>query len=315
LDGPFFHVGRLMIDDPGAHSLEFCIQRSGFERCFDDTSGRIQSVVVRGAGEGRYSFPGWVDGIGGNFASSDGRIHFTADQNCSFVDILVLRIPFTSPFDGTGVFGFSLAPDPSQALFSMVIEASKDICDSLYPISSLFARSAEWGSSVTGQRGSDDLDLSCSGYVSRLSGSGLWGSVWKERSLSLLDSKAVHGVKEYSKGMETDGEVSALLFDSSVREASVVILDSNVIGGWGSGSFPVSLGHDFSQAQGSMRSQMHMVLLTFREPGGIPSSAHSQSSDEGKGSKTVWIVVGSILALILVVVLMIVAYCCTRSEY
>jgi hypothetical protein len=147
LDGRFFHVGRLMIADPQLHSLEFCIRRFGFERCFDDRCGRIQSVLVRGMGEGRYSFPGWVDGIGGNFTSLDGRIHFTADQNCSFVDVLVFQLPPTSRFDGTVVFGagFSLAP---HALLSMVIEASDDICDSLHPISSVFARSAEWGSSV-----------------------------------------------------------------------------------------------------------------------------------------------------------------------
>jgi hypothetical protein len=97
LEGPFLHVGSLSIPDPNSNSLKFCIRRVGFERCFDDRTGRIKSVIVRDPGAGPYSFRAWLDGIGGDFASSDGQTAFPVESNYSFLDNLTFRIRWMQP--------------------------------------------------------------------------------------------------------------------------------------------------------------------------------------------------------------------------
>jgi hypothetical protein len=76
---------------------------------------------------------------------------------------------------------------------------------------------------MTAPRASDDFDLSFSVYVAGFSGSGLWGSVWKGRSLRLLDSKAVHGLIVATEGRggteilkESVGKVSSLSTASAI---------------------------------------------------------------------------------------------------
>jgi hypothetical protein len=63
---------------------------------------------VSNPGDARYSFPGWLDGIGGNFSAADGQIIFPVDLNDSFIDILSYRLPATGRFSATE---FSFAPD------------------------------------------------------------------------------------------------------------------------------------------------------------------------------------------------------------
>jgi hypothetical protein len=132
LAGPFLHVGYLMVPGPGLYSLEFCIRRFGFEKCFDDRNGRIQSVLVRSRAQGAYSFPGWLDGVGGNFAASDGRIEFAVEFNQSFVDVLSFQFPRTGtgPFSATAVVRWellSVAANPSHELVSNEFGGSDSI--------------------------------------------------------------------------------------------------------------------------------------------------------------------------------------------
>jgi hypothetical protein len=82
LEGPFLHIGSLEIPQPDSRRLAFCIEKADYARCFDDTMGRIRSVVVRSSRDGVYSFPGWVDGIAGNFAW-DCIVDLSVDLNCS----------------------------------------------------------------------------------------------------------------------------------------------------------------------------------------------------------------------------------------
>jgi hypothetical protein len=84
LDGPFLHIGNLSIP-VDSRSMEFCVRDSGFERCFDDRMGRIESLIVRGGRLGNYTLAAWVDGNGGAFAAPDGSIHFTVDMDDSFI--------------------------------------------------------------------------------------------------------------------------------------------------------------------------------------------------------------------------------------
>jgi hypothetical protein len=87
LDGPFLHIGNLSIP-ADSRSLEFCVRDQGFERCFDDTMGRIKSLIVRGSRLGDYTLAAWVDGNGGSFATPDGTTHFAADLNDSFISVV-----------------------------------------------------------------------------------------------------------------------------------------------------------------------------------------------------------------------------------
>jgi hypothetical protein len=45
-------------------------------------------MIVKIRGQGNYSFPGWVDGLDGQFMASDGRLNFSIDSNDSFIGVL-----------------------------------------------------------------------------------------------------------------------------------------------------------------------------------------------------------------------------------
>jgi hypothetical protein len=71
-------------------------------------AGRIQSVIVRFADEGLYTFPGRFDGHDGNFRTSDGTIDLAVDLNSSFIDILFFgQARPTSAFQGTNTVSSS----------------------------------------------------------------------------------------------------------------------------------------------------------------------------------------------------------------
>jgi glycosyltransferase involved in cell wall biosynthesis len=124
LAGPSLHVGQLLVPDPEPHSLAFCIRRPGLERCFDDRTGRIQSVVVGSQSEARYSFPGSLDGVVGDFADFDGRTAFPAEFDDSFLDILLFRCRATGRFNATDVVE---VPTFSVAMASCDDHLSKQI--------------------------------------------------------------------------------------------------------------------------------------------------------------------------------------------
>jgi hypothetical protein len=91
LEGPFVHIGELVVSRCEDPLLEFCIQKPGFERCIGRDGIRIRSVIVRSPGEGSYTFPGSLDGIPGRFEASDGTSDIA--MNSSFIDILSFRRP------------------------------------------------------------------------------------------------------------------------------------------------------------------------------------------------------------------------------
>jgi hypothetical protein len=201
LEGAFLDVGRLIIPDPESHSLEFCVYKLDFERCFDDETGRIQSLVVGSQTNGDYSFPGWVDGIRGDFADSDGRINFAVEFNDSYVDVLSFRLPSTSRFKATAILGvaaFSLVPDRSWGIVSRAIDMSDCISDSLLPVPSIITRSENVGLSV----------------------------VLRVRSEYFIVSDALHSHDYWQSRF--DFERSPFTASASV-ECSMVFLDSNGI--------------------------------------------------------------------------------------
>jgi hypothetical protein len=95
-EGPFLQVGNLSVPEDEPPPVEFCIRKqtvdckSSFERCFDNETGRIRSVIVISLAEGTYSFPGWISGHNGSFSSADGQMDFAVDLNLnsSFLDVL-----------------------------------------------------------------------------------------------------------------------------------------------------------------------------------------------------------------------------------
>jgi hypothetical protein len=95
-EGPFLQVGNLSVPENESTSFQFCIRKQtvgcekSFERCFDNGTGRIRSVIVRSLAEGTYSFPGWISGHDGSFSAADGQIEFALELlNSSFLDVLV----------------------------------------------------------------------------------------------------------------------------------------------------------------------------------------------------------------------------------
>jgi hypothetical protein len=109
---PFLHVGNLSAPDSLLSSLEFCIQKARFFRCFDDSVGRIRSVVVGSPGEGNYSFPGWFDGHSANFQAVDGTMDFAVGLNGTFISFLLLVFPSSpAPFDCTAGTDRTLSVD------------------------------------------------------------------------------------------------------------------------------------------------------------------------------------------------------------
>jgi hypothetical protein len=115
LPGPFLHVGNLSIPCPESCSFEFCVRTSGLERCFDDTTPRILSVIVRTDSKTDYSYPGWINGTRGDFATWDGAINFAANLDYSFLDVLYLRIAWhTCQFSATGVFGDAVSEHSTE---------------------------------------------------------------------------------------------------------------------------------------------------------------------------------------------------------
>jgi hypothetical protein len=110
LQVPFLHIGELRTPKSNWTSLEWCILTSGIERCFDDKSDGIRSVSVRSHDENHYSFPGWLDGIRGHFASSDGKTGFVIETTGLFIDVLSFVLPPTHCFNTTTI----LAQDSLQ---------------------------------------------------------------------------------------------------------------------------------------------------------------------------------------------------------
>jgi hypothetical protein len=91
---------------------------------------------VRTPGEGPYSFPGSLERIGGDFASSDGRIGFVVETNDSFLANLSFRIRGTRGFtvtESVGLVGFSVAPGQSQEPLSKGVGASDFLGKSFVP--------------------------------------------------------------------------------------------------------------------------------------------------------------------------------------
>jgi hypothetical protein len=82
------HIGNLNLSDSQLNSLQFCIRRIGFERCFLDYPRPIHSFVVSVSAEGYCWFPASVDGISGHFVDPDGNISFTVVSNYSFIEIV-----------------------------------------------------------------------------------------------------------------------------------------------------------------------------------------------------------------------------------
>jgi hypothetical protein len=106
LRGPFLHVGNVSV-----LVSRFCIRRSGLERCLDNTSGPIRSVVVGIGDAGPYSFRGWVDNDSHILMGSDGEESFSVDFNDSFVAIVLLgRLVPTHEFRRTEMFDATRSP-------------------------------------------------------------------------------------------------------------------------------------------------------------------------------------------------------------
>jgi hypothetical protein len=64
-------------------------------------------VIVRIHDENLYSFPGWLDGVRGNFASSNGTIDFVIETNELFIGVVSFVLVPTHRFNSTVVLNHS----------------------------------------------------------------------------------------------------------------------------------------------------------------------------------------------------------------
>jgi hypothetical protein len=86
LGNHFVHIGNLLMSSSQLDSLTFCILKTGFRRCFDNSHGSIRSFIASVAGPGDYSFPAWADGVSGHFKDSHGNTVFAIVSTYSFID-------------------------------------------------------------------------------------------------------------------------------------------------------------------------------------------------------------------------------------
>jgi hypothetical protein len=107
LYGPFLHIRNVDVPDNEVRLLEFCIRKAEFERCLDDRTGPIRSLIVGSRGEGNYSVPGWLDGVPHILMDLDNRTDFPIELKDSFIDhafFVPLVFPPTTVFTGSELF-------------------------------------------------------------------------------------------------------------------------------------------------------------------------------------------------------------------
>jgi hypothetical protein len=129
LEGPFLHIGDLSTPDSGSHFFEFCARRSSFERCLNDTSGRIRSVIVRSGSQGNYSFPGWLNGVCGHFEPSDSITELGIDMWYSFISVLSFVLDGNCRFPATPIIDLSQSSSNSLLELPRISDASDPSVD------------------------------------------------------------------------------------------------------------------------------------------------------------------------------------------
>jgi hypothetical protein len=128
LSGPFVHIGNINVSASESDSFGLCIRRNGHERCFDPRVGGIRSMIVGTPGASHYSFPGWIDGVCGTFAASNGALDFLIDSTDSFIEVLSFMPGATCQFVPSATFSLSgMIGQISRIEFSAVFDATRAI--------------------------------------------------------------------------------------------------------------------------------------------------------------------------------------------
>jgi hypothetical protein len=323
MEGPFLHAGNLSIPafciPKPLHPLEICAQKNGFQQCFDDGTGRVRSMIVKIHGEGSYSFPAWLDGIDGRFVASDGSANFSVELNDSFFSVLLFGPPPpTCQFAASEQFGMTV----NEAIRSEDFGLTAESVPSEYFIVSIGSVSEELGTSWSGQV-SQQLGKSLIAAVSKQFGKTAHSTVSKQFEMT------------EKRGMRSDKVRSRVVFSISERFKCSVGSISNEFRmiekeQFWSAKIKCSLGSlatrratfslDFRG--GSLCSETKIGRSCFDRVSGLLGESPPLIStgvllaalELRESTQSVWIGAGSVFAVILIAIGLIVFMACRRRS-